>query len=90
MGLLQGLSNMIKFFHRLKTHPVRWVRVSVGGLLIFFGLLGFLPVVGFWMVPLGLILLSVDFHWARRLRRNLEVRWGRWCQKRRAKKRSSV
>jgi hypothetical protein len=81
---------MVKFFQRLKAHPVRWVRVSAGSLLVFFGLLGFLPVVGFWMIPLGLVLLSVDFHWARRLRRNLEVRWGRWREKRATRKRLSA
>ena len=79
---------MVKIFHGLKNHPSRWVRVSAGILLLFFGLLGFLPVVGYWMSPLGLILLSVDFHWARRLRRNLEVWWGRWRNKRRTKQRS--
>ena len=30
-----------------------WVRVPVGLLLIIFGVFGFLPVLGFWMVPLG-------------------------------------
>jgi fatty acid desaturase len=35
-------------------------RVRAAGLLIFGGFLGFLPVLGFWMVPLGLVLLAVD------------------------------
>ena len=30
------------------------------------GLLGFLPVLGFWMLPLGLVLLSLDFALLRR------------------------
>lgn len=42
------------------------VRVGVGVLLVVGGLLGALPVLGFWMVPLGLLVLSVDFRWARR------------------------
>ena len=37
------------------------LRVAFGVLLIIGGLLGFLPIVGFWMVPLGLVVLSVDF-----------------------------
>ncbi len=52
--------------HYLKTHPNRGVRITVGILLVIGGLLGALPVLGFWMLPLGLILLSVDFYWARR------------------------
>lgn len=52
-------------FKRLKTSP-RWVRVSLGVLFVLGGILGALPVVGFWMLPLGLILLSVDFPWAKR------------------------
>ena len=41
------------------------------------GVLGFLPIVGFWMLPLGLIVLSVDSHRVRKMRRRIEVRWGR-------------
>jgi hypothetical protein len=36
------------------------VRVPLGVLLVTGGLLGFLPVLGFWMVPLGLLLLALD------------------------------
>ena len=45
-------------------HPL--LRVGFGVLLVIGGLLGFLPVVGFWMVPLGLLVLSVDFPPVRR------------------------
>lgn len=38
----------------------RWVRVSVGLLLIAGGLVGFLPVLGFWMIPFGALLLAQD------------------------------
>lgn len=69
---------MIKdLFNKLKNHPSRKLRISAGILLVIFGLLGFLPVVGFWMIPLGVILLSVDFHWARRMRRKFEIWYGR-------------
>jgi hypothetical protein len=53
-------------------------RVLLGSGLIVGGIVGFLPVVGFWMLPLGLIVLSVDSKNVRRGRRRLEVRWGRW------------
>lgn len=69
---------MVKhYYHRLRTHHRRWPRILIGLLLIAGGLLGFLPVLGFWMLPLGIVLLSVDFHWIRRLRRRFEVWWGR-------------
>ena len=41
------------------------------------GLLGFLPVLGFWMIAVGLLILSVDLPPVRRLRRRIEVGWGR-------------
>ncbi len=37
-----------------------WVRMPVGVLLICGGVLGFLPILGFWMLPLGLVLLAED------------------------------
>ena len=55
----------------------RAARVSIGIALIFFGILGFLPVLGFWMIPLGLFVLSQEFGWIRRLRRRISVWWGR-------------
>jgi hypothetical protein len=53
------------------------VRISIGILLVVLGILGFLPVLGFWMIPLGLYVLSVDFAAVRRLRRRLELWWSR-------------
>jgi hypothetical protein len=50
----------------------------LGCLLIIGGSLGFLPILGFWMVPLGLLVLAVDFPIARRIKRRLEVWLGRW------------
>ena len=37
-----------------------WLRVPVALAFIAGGFLGFLPVLGFWMLPLGLLLLAVD------------------------------
>ncbi len=53
------------------------VRIAIGVALVLGGMLGFLPVLGFWMIPLGLVVLSVDSFRVRRLRRRLEVWWGR-------------
>ncbi len=63
--------------HRKHIPRSRLVRMIVGLLLLVGGMLGFLPVLGFWMIPLGLIVLSVDFPLVRRFRRRLAVRWGR-------------
>ena len=53
----------------------RLLRIVIGVLLILLGTLGFLPVLGFWMIPLGLLVLSYDFASVRRARRRLEVWW---------------
>jgi len=37
-----------------------WVRLPVGIVLILGGIVGFLPILGFWMVPLGLIVMAKD------------------------------
>lgn len=45
---------------RLSQGGRAWVRLPAAVALIAGGLVGFLPVVGFWMLPLGLVLLAVD------------------------------
>jgi purine-cytosine permease-like protein len=57
-------------------------RTILGVLLIVGGLVGFLPLLGFWMIPLGLIVLSVDFPMVRRWRRRWDVWFGGWLKKR--------
>ncbi|WP_372493051.1 hypothetical protein [Aliihoeflea aestuarii] len=54
----------------------RLLRISVGILLIVGGLLGFLPILGFWMLPLGVLVLSYEFAMIRRWRRRGTVWWG--------------
>ena len=60
----------------------RVLRISLGVVLLICGVFGFFPVVGYWMIPLGLLVLSVDIPAVRRGRRKLEVKWGRWRQRR--------
>ncbi len=55
----------------------RWLRLFLGVLFVLGGLVGFLPILGFWMIPVGLLILSVDIPWVRRKRRRLAVWWGR-------------
>jgi hypothetical protein len=59
-----------------------FLRVPLGIALVFGGLLGFLPVLGFWMIPLGLLVLSIDFPPVRRFRRNATVKLVRWLKQR--------
>jgi hypothetical protein len=59
-------------------------RTILGAALCVGGCLGFLPILGFWMLPLGLLVLSLEYHPVRRLRRRLEI----WYGRKRAGKRS--
>ena len=63
-----------RHWHLPKSKPIR---IGLGILLIALGLLGFLPVLGFWMIPLGLLVLSIDIPIVRRWRRQLAVWWHR-------------
>jgi hypothetical protein len=71
----------------LRVPSSRWIRVPVGLCLIAGGLLSVLPVLGLWMLPLGLLLLAEDVPFLRRpmLRALLwvERRWLRWRRSRR-------
>jgi hypothetical protein len=55
----------------------RPLRIGLGILLCLGGFLWFLPVLGLWMLPLGLLVLSIDIPVVRRLRRRVEIWWGR-------------
>ena len=70
--------NHVRFGDRKVALPKsRIARVAIGAVLVAGGIVGFLPVVGFWMIPLGLIVLSVDLPIVRRWRRQAVVAWGR-------------
>lgn len=57
---------MARFVAWIRKPELRWLRLVAGVLLVLFGFLGFLPVLGFWMVPLGLLLLAQDVTFLRR------------------------
>jgi hypothetical protein len=50
----------------LRKPSARWVRIPVGVLLIIGGVLSILPLLGIWMLPLGLLLLAEDVPLLRR------------------------
>lgn len=70
-----------RFFHQVRLHPSMWLRGLIGGLLVIAGMLGpFVPILGVWMLPLGLVLLFPNsplyrryINW-RRIRRRLKER----------------
>jgi hypothetical protein len=70
---------VVRGVYRLKRHPSPWVRRGLGLALVAGGLLAFLPVLGIWMLPLGLVVLSDEVHQLRRPRRRFQVWAGnRW------------
>ncbi|WP_404402634.1 hypothetical protein [Pelagibacterium halotolerans] len=63
------------------------IRIPLGALLILGGILSFLPVLGIWMLPLGLLLLAVDLPFLRHPLNAVVVqserRYRRWRRARR-------
>jgi len=61
---LQALGRRFPILQRLialvDARPGVLLRLPLALLLIMGGLLGFLPILGFWMIPLGLIILAID------------------------------
>ena len=53
------------FVRWLRKPGSAWVRVPLGLALILGGIVGFLPILGFWMVPLGFIVLARDIPFVR-------------------------
>jgi hypothetical protein len=51
------LSRMIEWIRRPSS---RLVRIPLAVLLVLGGFVGFLPILGFWMIPLGLALIAQD------------------------------
>jgi len=49
-----------RFVAWLRQPSSRWVRIPLALLLILGGIFSFLPVLGLWMLPLGLLLFAQD------------------------------
>ena len=59
--LEQELPERVARVIRNLRHPdARWVRIPIGVLFIVAGFFSFLPVLGLWMLPLGLLLIAYD------------------------------
>jgi hypothetical protein len=55
-----------------------WLRTIAAALLMLGGLLWFLPVLGIWMLPLGLLLLAGEFPALKRWLVGMAMRVERW------------
>lgn len=49
-----------RMLERIRRPEARWIRIPLGLLLVLGGVFSFLPVLGIWMLPLGLLLLALD------------------------------
>jgi hypothetical protein len=72
--------------HSIRLPRSKFKRVLLGSALVLGGLLWFLPILGLWMLPLGIMVLSVDIHPLRRTRRRFDTWWGRRRRNRAAKR----
>ncbi len=67
---------------KVKLPQSRFLRIGLGLALCVGGVLGFLPILGFWMLPLGIIVLAIDIPAAHRLRVWFESKWDAWRARR--------
>ncbi len=78
-----------RFLRWVRQPGSRYVRIPLALLLVAGGVFSFVPVLGIWMLPLGLVLLALDLPFLRRPMRRLlvcsERRWRKhqWNKKRR-------
>lgn len=56
------------FFAWVRRNVPRGMRLFLGVLLIIGGIFGFLPILGFWMIPLGVMVAAMDVRLYRRWR----------------------
>jgi hypothetical protein len=69
------------FLRWVRRPHLHLVRIPLAILLILGGIFSFLPILGIWMLPLGLLVLAVDIPPLRRPIGNLLVRLQRWVAK---------
>jgi hypothetical protein len=69
--------SLVIFGRRFRLPRQAWLRRLLGWAFILGGILSFLPILGPWMFPVGLAILSVDSPLLRRMRRRLAIRIGR-------------
>ena len=79
-----------RLLERIRRPEARFIRIPLGILLVFGGIFSFLPVLGIWMLPLGLLLLALDLVFLQGPVNSAIVRgtrkWSTWSRARRDKK----
>ncbi|MEO0619597.1 MAG: hypothetical protein AAFZ01_10000 [Pseudomonadota bacterium] len=68
--------------HSVKLPGNRIARVLLGIALVCGGFLGFLPILGFWMIPLGFAVLAVDIPFVERRWSKAQPRLEAWIARR--------
>ena len=76
-----------KFLRWVRRPHMHLVRIPLALVLILGGGFSFLPILGLWMLPLGLLVLAIDLPPLRRPVGNGLVRLQRWLAKIRRKRR---
>lgn len=73
-----------RVLQKLRHPDARWLRIPVGALCVIGGVFSFLPVLGIWMLPLGLLLIAYDVPFLRKPVGRFTI-WGvqRWAPFRR-------
>jgi hypothetical protein len=82
----QHLPNWLaRFLHWLRQPQMLIARIIVCLLLIVGGILSFLPLLGFWMLPLGLMIIAQDLPFLQpplvRVFQWIERKWESWRSK---------
>lgn len=79
------------FVRRMRSNRALLIRLPIALILIFGGVLSFLPFLGIWMLPLGLMLLAIDVPFLQGPVSVLIIRWRRriavcrrWFRRKRA------
>jgi hypothetical protein len=49
-----------RMMRRLRHPHARWIRLPLGVLLVLGGVFSIFPLLGIWMLPLGLLLIAID------------------------------
>lgn len=75
-----------RFLAWVRKPSVMLVRIPLAFLLILGGIFSFLPILGIWMLPLGLLILALDVPLLERPVGSIIVRLQHWLATRRRKK----
>jgi hypothetical protein len=85
--------SMARLIRKLRHPDARWIRIPAGLLLTLGGIFSILPVLGLWMLPLGLLLIAHDVPFLREPVGRFTI-WGtrkwvagrEWVQRRRERR----